>query len=90
MKILNGITNIVFTTGMIITGVPFPVTWKLLDYSQLFSLYYFSDAPNFDKHKDLLESLRLDNYAPMFRNFLGWSLYLKTNDGSSQFLDVEK
>lgn len=46
MSIINGITNIV-TIGSIMTGLPFALTWKLVDISQLFSLYYFSGSPNF-------------------------------------------
>lgn len=46
MDYINAASNLL-TGLMIMTGVPFPITWKLIDISQLFSLYYYSAGPDF-------------------------------------------
>jgi len=70
MIAINGISTL-FSAAMIMTGVPFPITWKLIDFSQLYSLYYYSGAPDFQRHQDLYEALRIDNLAPIFPNPIG-------------------
>ena len=74
MNVMNAYTNLV-TICTILMGIPLPITWKIVDISQLFSLYYFSGAPNFRGHQELFRSLRYDSLSPIIPNPSGKSFY---------------